>query len=46
MDKDPSLIQNDTSFKKFRKYLDTLPRKLQQAALDLLQDTYRNNKSH
>ncbi len=46
MDKDPSLVQNDTDFQKFREYLDDLPPKIQQAALDLLQDSYRNNKSH
>ena len=46
MDKDPSLIQNDKSFQNFKKYLDELPCKLQQAALDLLQDSYQSNKSN
>ena len=46
MDKDPSLIQNDKSFKDFKQYLEELPPKIQQAALDLLQDSYRNGKSN
>ncbi len=40
MDKDPSLVQNDTDFQNFKKYLDTLPPKIQQSALGLLQDSY------
>jgi len=37
----------DTSyadFQNFRKYLDTLPAKIQQAALDLLQDSYNQQE--
>ena len=45
MDKDPSLVQNDKSFKDFKQYLEELPPKIQQAALDLLQDSYRNKSN-
>ena len=46
MDKDPSLVQKDKSFKKFKQYLEELPPKIQQAALDLLQGSHGSNKSN